>query len=150
DPVERSRLMLRATVLLCLLVLCGPLAAPREARSAPPERTPTSAAPSKVAAAPRAQPEPDESIRVPDVARRAEEVGRLLRDIDRLVVRSYFIEAIEKQLPDIAGRIGRHREDTNRQLEAGPSAVILDGLAAQWDAVRAEMDGYVKMLAERA
>jgi potassium-dependent mechanosensitive channel len=142
--------MIIALLLLSLLALPVVSAAPSAAAPAPPSTPSASTTPPKVAPAPSAETPAPESIPVPEVARRAEEVGRLLRDVDGLVVPDYFIESIEKRLPNLAARIADQIEDTDRQLEGGASGAILDGLTAQWEATRAQMGGFVKVLAERA
>lgn len=148
-----------------LLLVAAPAAALAQSSTAP--RTAVSNAPAAVGAPhpaastaekPRAavpgksapeQPGP-QSIPVPEIAARAEEVARALRDLDRLIAPDAFIDSIEKRLPSIAERIAAQLAQTDQQLGAEPSAAVLDGLTAQWQATRAEMAGYVNVLAQRA
>jgi small-conductance mechanosensitive channel len=115
-------------------------AKPRSSAPAVPER-PVAPAPEKPAA---------ESIPVPEVARRADEVGRVLRDLDARIAPEPFIASIEQRLPGITARIATQIEQADRQLVAEPSGAVLDALTAQWQANRAELGGYVNVLAERA
>jgi potassium efflux system protein len=136
-------------VVLLLSVFVLPLVS--VASSAAPASGPpaTTAAPSVRPATPSGA-SPAETIPVPEVARRAEEVGRQLREFDALATPEPFIESIEKRLPDIANRIASQITGTDRQIEAGASAAILDGLTAEWQTTHAEMGGYVNVLAQRA
>jgi potassium-dependent mechanosensitive channel len=142
--------MIIAVLVLSLLALPALSRAPATAAPAAPATPSASTAAPKSVAAPLAKTLALESIPVPEIARRAEEVAKLLRDIDRLVVPDYLTESIEKRLPDIASRIAKEREDTDHQLGGGASGAALDGLTAQWQATRAEISGYVKVLADRA
>ncbi|HYB41842.1 MAG TPA: hypothetical protein VEL75_08740, partial [Candidatus Methylomirabilis sp.] len=87
---------------------------------------------------------------MPDIARRAEDAARQLREVDALLVPDYVIESIEKRLPSVTTRVDTQIEETDRQLEAEASGVILDGLTAEWQSTRAELGGYVNALGQRA
>jgi potassium efflux system protein len=130
------------------LVLLALVAAPSPASPAPLYQRPEAPAPAK--ATPPGSPGAAASVPVPEVARQAEEVARLLRDFDTLVGKGATIETIEKRLPDFAARIAAQGEVTERQLEAAVAGSVLDGMTTQWQATRAELVGYVNILAERA
>ena len=129
----------------------GAAAAPAapSARTSPAATAAPVPSPAVQAPAPAQGPAP-ESIPVPEVARRADEVGRMLRDLDAMLVPDAFIEGIDKRFPMVVQRIAAQSQETDRQLGAEPSGAMLDALTSQWQAVRAEMGGYVNVLAQRA
>jgi small-conductance mechanosensitive channel len=90
------------------------------------------------------------SIPAPEVAQRAEAATRVLRDLDVLLVPGPGIVAIQGRLEDTAERISEQAEQTNRQLANRPSGTVVDTLANQWQAIRAELATYVTVLGERA
>src|SRR5437870_3236862 len=136
------------SMLAMLAALWLPAGLPAAWGQAPPGST----APSKAPPAPTATEKPaPQSIPVPEVARRADDIGKELRDLETLAVPSPAIGAIEKRLPEITAQIVGQTETSSRLLDdAQPVAATLDGIAAQWQATRAELAGYVTVLAERA
>ncbi|PYN92150.1 MAG: hypothetical protein DMD89_28650 [Candidatus Rokuibacteriota bacterium] len=136
------------SMLAMLAALWLPAGLPAAWGQAPPGST----APSKAPPAPTATEKPaPQSIPVPEVARRADDIGKELRDLETLAVPSPAIGAIEKRLPEITAQIVGQTETSSRLLDdAQPVAATLDGIATQWQATRAELAGYVTVLAERA
>ena len=132
--------MLAALSLLAGLPAAWAQAAPGGGTTVP-KASPAPAAPEKPAPA---------SIPVPEVARRAEDVGRQLRDLETLIVPGNAIAGIEKRLPEITAQIATQTEAANRLLDTKPVAATLEALATQWQAISAELAGYVTVLAERA
>lgn len=130
---------LRLPALLLALVAAGPAPA---AAVWPFSSTTTTPAGSETA--------PASSIPAPEVAQRAEEAGKVLRDVETLLAPGPGVAAIERRLPDIGERLVVQAEETNRQLADRRSAAVLEGLASQWQAARAEVATYVNVLAERA
>jgi small-conductance mechanosensitive channel len=91
-----------------------------------------------------------ESIPVPEIARRADEVGRLLRDFETLLAPGVSHETLESRLVEITARVRAQTEATDRQLEGEPAGATLEGLTAQWQAIRTELTGYVNLFTQRA
>src|SRR5437867_1669899 len=137
---------------LSMLAMLAALWLPAGLPAAGGQRPPGSTAPSKAPPAPTATEKPaPQSIPVPEGARRADDIGKELRDLETLAVPSPAIGAIEKRLPEITAQIVGQTETSSRLLDdAQPVAATLDGIATQWQATRAELAGYVTVLAERA
>src|SRR5436189_270026 len=146
---RRSRPATTARVLpmLALLVALGTSAGLSTAWGQAPPAGPT---PAKASPAPAAEKPAPASIPVPEVARRADDIGKQLRDFEALLVPGQAIEAIEKRLPEIAVQITSQTQAADRLLDEQPGAPTLDGLTAQWQTTRAELVGYVTVLAGRA
>src|SRR5947207_3066571 len=146
---RRSRPATTARVLpmLALLVALGTSAGLSTAWGQAP---PAGPAPAKASPAPAAEKPAPASIPVPEVARRADDIGKQLRDFEALLVPGQAIEAIEKRLPEIAVQITSQTQAADRLLDEQPGAPTLDGLTAQWQTTRAELVGYVTVLAGRA
>src|SRR2546427_11859183 len=136
---------------LSMLAMLAALSLPAGLPAAWGQAPPSSTAPSKAPPAPTATEKPaPPSIPVPEVARRAEDIGKELRDLETLAVPSPAIGAIEKRLPEIAAQIVGQTETSSRLLDdAQPVAATLDGIAAQWQAARAQRAGYVTRSEER-
>src|SRR5207247_150764 len=136
------------SMLAMLAALWLPAGLPAAWGQAPPGST----APSKAPPAPTATEKPaPQSIPVPEVARRADDIGKELRGLETLAVSSPAIGAIEKRLPEITAQVAGQTEPSSGLLDdAQPVAATLDGIATQWQATRAELAGYVTVLAERA
>ena len=133
--------------MLALLVALGTSAGLSTAWGQAPPAGPT---PAKASPAPAAEKPAPASIPVPEVARRADDIGKQLRDFEALLVPGQAIEAIEKRLPEIAVQITSQTQAADRLLDEQPGAPTLDGLTAQWQTTRAELVGYVTVLAGRA
>jgi potassium-dependent mechanosensitive channel len=147
SPRSRQATTARVLWLLALLVALG---TPAGLSIAWGQASPTGSAPAKAPRAPAAEKPAPTSIPVPEVARRAEDIGQQLRDFEALVVPGPAVEAIEKRLPEIAAQITSQTQAAERLLDEQPGAPILDGLTAQWQTTRAELEGYVTVLAGRA
>jgi small-conductance mechanosensitive channel len=147
------RALLIASALVLLPAAAATSSAMPAVRSGHPGAAPGTPAPAtspvSPAPAPAAPAEPD-TVPVPEVAQRAEEVARLVRDLEASLRPVPVIVTIEKRLPEIVERSSALSQKTARQLDASPTAAVLNELTDQWRTNRDLLTAYVETLAQRA
>ncbi len=89
-------------------------------------------------------------IAIPEIASRSEQITGLLRTVEAGLERDPAVEAIEKQLPELAASNLALLSETNSLLEQVPRQRVLAAIADSWQAARTAMAARNVTLTERA
>jgi small-conductance mechanosensitive channel len=106
--------------------------------------------PPAAAPASRAEEKPPEAIAIPEIAIRSEQLASFLRTIEAGLEQDPAVDAIAKELPEIAASDLALLAETNSLLEQGPRQRVLEAFADSWRSARTAMEARNATLTERA
>jgi potassium efflux system protein len=129
----KRRVIIAFAILLSLVVIAGRAAAqkPQEAQKAP-------------------APQASAAILVADVTARATEVSNLLRTLYTQFAPSHEIEKIQKELPEVSGRMAVELLRTEQNLQMQPTLEMLQTEQQSWQKSQIEMGRWLSLVTQRA
>ena len=90
------------------------------------------------------------AIPVPEIATRATKASTLLRALNTRLAPSPQIDTIQKQLPEVSARIDRTLTEAVDMLKGQPTLEAPQAEEQLWQAIEAQMSGWLEVLTERS